>query len=252
MTEKLSRQINFESIPNFRDMGGYRTHKGKTVAWRRIFRSGNLNRMTEDDFKRLKEEIGLTTVIDLRSTEEIERQGLGLYSQSDIRYHNISFITDGGSREADERRFRTFSNMGQFYIDIIRDKGFGRRIIQAMEVIAEAENHPLVFHCAIGKDRTGVLAATLLSVIGVQDSDIINDYTLSGPFMEELLKRINSDPELAANAAPLPQYFWKAAPESMELFLTTLRQEYGSIKGYLDSMGSENTLIERLEKALLV
>jgi protein-tyrosine phosphatase len=252
MTGKLSRQINFQSIPNFRDIGGYRTNKGKTVAWRRIFRSGNLNRMTEEDFGKLKEEIRLATVIDLRSAEEIGRQGVGLHSQSDIRYHNISFITDGGNREADERRFRTFSNMGQFYMDIVRDKGFGRRIIQAMEVIAEEENHPLIFHCAVGKDRTGVLSAMLLSVIGVQDSDIIEDYTMSGLYIEELLQRISSDPKIAEAVKPLPDYFWTATPESIILFLTTLRQEYGSIPGYLELMGSDKTLVERLEKALLV
>ena len=57
---------------------------------------------------------------------------------------------------------------------------------------------------------------------------------------------------MATNAAPLPAYFWQATPESIALFLTTLREEYGSIPGYLEIMGSEDSLVERLEKALLV
>lgn len=236
---------------NFRDLGGYRTRNNRTVAWRRVFRSGEFSRITREDYQKLKEEIKLATVIDLRSDFEVKRQGLGLLAQADLKYHNIPFIPDGGNREEDERRFRTFTNMGQFYMDIVRDKGYGKRINQAMEIIAGAENHPLVFHCAIGKDRTGILAAMLLSLVGVPDEDIIEDYTLSGPYMEELLEQINSDPKTAENVPQVPNYFWKALPESMELFLTTLRKEYGSIPGYLESMGSKDSLIERLKAALL-
>lgn len=251
MAETHKRQIDFEAIQNFRDIGGYRTAQGKSVVWRRIFRSGNLRQMTPGDLRKLKEEIRLTTVIDLRSDFEIKRQGMGLLAQADFIYHNIAFITDGGSREADERRFKACSNMGQFYLDIVRDKGYGRRIIAALEVIAAAENHPLVFHCAVGKDRTGILASLLLSLLGVNDNDIIKDYTQSTTYMEELLKHLNEDPKMAEGAKGLPDYFWKASEESMVLFLTTLRKEYGSIAGYLEFMGSESLLKERLERALL-
>ena len=115
----------------------------------------------------------------------------------------------------------------------------------------EPENHPLVFNCAIGKDRTGILAAILLSVLGVKDEDIIEDYSLSTPYMEELLERIRSDPEIARAIEPLPAYFWEAAPESMSLFLSTLRREYGSMRDYLKAQGAESSLIQSLESALL-
>ncbi len=251
MAEKHSRQITFESIQNFRDIGGYKTAKGQTVAWRRLFRSGDLRQMTQSDFQKLKKEIKLATVIDLRSAQEIERQGVGLVSEANVRYHSVPFIA-GANRAEDERLFRKCTNMGEFYLHIVRHKDFGSQIITALEVIAEAKNHPLVFHCAVGKDRTGILASILLSVIGVQDTDIIKDYTLSGPFMIELLKHIKSDPKMAEGAKPLPGYFWKATPKSMELFLTTLRQEYGTVPGYLKTQGAEKSLIKRLKKALLV
>jgi protein-tyrosine phosphatase len=252
MKEEYSRHLRFKSVINFRDLGGYQTRSGRTVAWRRVFRSGEFSRITREDYQRLKEEIKLATIIDLRSDFEVKRQGPGLLAEAGVKYHNVPFIPDGSSLEADVRRFRTFNNMGQFYLDIIRDKGYGKRINEAMEIIAGAENHPLVFHCAIGKDRTGILAAMLLSLVGVPDEDIIEDYTLSGPYMEELLKQINSDPKTAANVPQVPDYFWTATPESMELLLTTLRKEYGSIPDYLESMGSTDSLIERLEKALLI
>ena len=114
------------------------------------------------------------------------------------------------------------------------------------------ENHPLVFNCAIGKDRTGILAAVLLSALGVDDEDIIEDYVLSGPYMVELLKRKVEWPEIAAAEKVLPDYFWGAVPESMEMLLSALRKEYGSIRHYIEAYSADSSLISRLEKALLV
>jgi protein-tyrosine phosphatase len=250
MTESYPRHIKFENVINFRDIGGYRAKDGYIVAWRRLFRSGDFRNMTRSDLNLLTEEIGLTSVIDLRSSIEVERQGIGLLAETDIKYHNISFIV-GADRVEDERLFREFTNMGQFYLHLLRHSEFGERIVAALEIIAETENHPLVFNCAIGKDRTGILAAILLSVLGVEDEDIIEDYSLSTPYMEELLRRIRSDPEIARAIEPLPAYFWEAAPESMSLFLSTLRREHGSIESYLKSQGAEPSLIPRLERALL-
>ena len=68
-----SRHIHFESVPNFRDLGGYRTHDGRTVAWRRLFRSAALHRMSERDIARLREDIGPRAIIDLRRPRDPER-----------------------------------------------------------------------------------------------------------------------------------------------------------------------------------
>jgi protein-tyrosine phosphatase len=252
MARRYSRHLRFKSVTNFRDIGGYRTRKGHTVAWRRVFRSGEFARITRADFNRLMKEIGPAAVVDLRSKTEVERQGIGLLSEADIKYHNISFIADGGDRKADERRYEKFKNMGEFYLDFIPRKEYGRQIILALEVIAEPGNHPLIFNCAVGKDRTGILAAVLLSVLGVKDEDIIEDYSLSGPYMEEILKHISDDPKLEEGAKALPDFFWKASPESMAMLLNTLRKDYGSVEGYLEFMGGEPSLIERLGTALLI
>ena len=250
MTDLYSRHLNFEQITNFRDIGGYPAWDGRTIVWRRVFRSGEFRHMTRNDLHQLTRELGLTSVIDLRSSMEVEHQGIGLLSECDIKYHNVSFLA-GGKREEDERLFRECTNMGQFYLHIVRKSGFGVRIVTALEIIAEPNNHPLVFNCAIGKDRTGILAAILLSVLGVEDEVIIKDYSLSTPYAEELEKRTKSDPKMAEAVKPLPAYFWEAAPESMALFLTTLQREYGSVRGYLQDQGVEPSLIQRLERALL-
>jgi protein-tyrosine phosphatase len=250
MTGEYSRHLNFEEIINFRDIGGYPARNGRTVAWRRVFRSGEFHHMTENDLNRLTGEIGLNSVLDLRSSTEVEGHGIGRLAEADIRYHNVSFIA-GADREEDERLFKECNNMGDFYLHIVRHREFGRRIVAALKIIANPANHPLVFHCAVGKDRTGIMAAMLLSVIGVGDVDIIKDYSLSAPYIKELLRKIKNDPEIKKAIKPLPDYFWEADPESMALFLSTMQGKYGSIKDYLYAQGMERSLPQRLEDVLL-
>jgi protein-tyrosine phosphatase len=252
VVETYERHIGLESVINFRDLGGYRTRKGKTVVWRRIFRSGEFSHLVNSDLQRLKKEIVLTSVLDLRSKFEIERQGTGLLAETGIKYHNVALITNGGDPRFNEQMYKEISSMGEFYLFLVRQKEFGRRIVYALEIIAAPVNHPLVFNCAVGKDRTGILAAMLLGVLGVGDEDIIEDYSLSGPYMEEILKKIERHPKKKGDPGVLPDFFWKAPPESIELFLTTLRKDYGSITGYLESMGMEPSLVGRLERALLI
>jgi protein-tyrosine phosphatase len=252
MTDQYPRHIKLEAVTNFRDLGGYQARGGRTLAWRRVYRSGEFSRMTRNDFDRLTGEIGLASILDLRSTIERARQGTGLLSAAGIRHHPVPFIADGGDRNSDLRRYKDFSSMGEFYVYLVGKPEFGRRIIEALEVIAAPENHPLVFHCAIGKDRTGILAAVLLSALDVADEDIIEDYTLSAPYMVELISYKDKDPEIATAVKVLPGYFWEAVPESMNLLLSTLKKEYGSTVGYLKENGADSSLVKRLEKALLV
>jgi protein-tyrosine phosphatase len=246
-----SRQINFDAVFNFRDLGGYRTQTGRTVAWRRLFRSSNFCKMTSNDLGRLSQELGVSTVLDLRSSLEIEKQGVCLLSGSGIRHHNISLIPDGGDKQANERRYEGLTNMGEFYVKLSQQQEFGNRLIEALKVVAEPNKLPLVFHCSLGKDRTGILAAFILSVLDVADEDIINDFSLSMPYMESLLERMKNDPQMAKDSNGLPDYFWEAKPNLMEIFLAAIKLEYGSARGYLKSHGAETALFDRLEKTLL-
>jgi protein-tyrosine phosphatase len=247
-----SRIIDFEGILNFRDIGGYHTKTGNTIARRRVFRSGELRRMTRNDLTRLKEEIKLHTVIDLRSNYEAEQLGTGLLANSGIKYHNISLVPDGGEREANQRMFKGLANMGELYFIFIQQKQFSQRMLEVLEIIAESENHPLIFHCSAGKDRTGILAAVVLSILEVGDKDIVNDYCLSSARMDALHDLIINASLTDEEIKSLADYHWKADEAAMRTFLTSINNEYGSIRGYLDTQGADKSLVKRLEKALLV
>ncbi len=247
------RQIDFAAILAFRDLGGYLASEGRTIAWRRIFRSGELRRMTQEDLIRFAEELKIAAVVDLRNAREglEQQQEIKLLKDAGVKYFYVPFNT-GGDRNKERELYQNFSNMGEIYLDRISAPELGLRIIEALDIIADPANYPLVFHCVAGKDRSGLLAAILLSTLGVTDRDIIEDYTLTGPYMQRLYERLNNDPRTAEEVLKLPAYTWEADPQSIAFFLAGMRLAYGSARKYLSAQGATASLFDRLEQALLV
>ena len=246
--QSYSREVNFEGIINFRDLGGYRAKNNRTVAWRRLFRSGYLHPMTARDSLRLKEEFKLTSVIDLRRKKDDQQaKEKNLLDNAGIKYFNAPFI----SFSKEEQQF-SFSRMGEAYLFRISHKEYGKSIISALEIIADSANHPLLFHCGAGKDRSGLVAAFTLSVLGVAEDDIIADYILSARHMQKLVVLMSNEPNIPDDIKNLPAWSWEATPEAMASLMSYLKREFGSAQGYLEACGTEPSLFDRLEKALLI
>jgi protein tyrosine/serine phosphatase len=203
--------------------------------------------MTERDLNRLKEELKLASVINLRRNKTGQQQEVSLLNDAGIKYYNTPFF----SYQKEELNY-DFTNMGEAFLFRIRHKEYAKPLINALEIIAGPVNLPLLFHCGAGKDRSGLVAAFVLSVLGVADSDIIADYILSAPYMRELVASMMNDPGTPEEDKNLPAYTWEATAASMALFLSTLKQEFGSARGYLEMHGADKSLFERLEKALLI
>jgi len=252
MAELYSRKIGIKSVMNFRDLGGYQNRYGATVAWRRLFRSGDPRNITAEDFNSIKQEIGLKTVIDLRTAEETVTQGKWECAGLGIQYHHIPFPGGGGNKKEEQRILDEKTNLGNYYLHIISGGNFKKQLIAALEIIASPNNLPLVFHCAIGKDRTGILSAILLSILGVDDDIIIEDYTLSGPAMVKLRKDMEQNPPKEEYIKRLPEYFWEAAPETMKIFLSGIKKKHDSVVRYLIDLGVDTYLIEGIRKNLLL
>lgn len=251
--QQYSRHIDIEFVGNLRDLGGYRTQSGRSVLWRRLFRSGELRHRTGEDVALLRRETGLVSVLDLRGDLEIREESISLLASGGVRYHNVPLIAGGRGPGSDDEGdiFTRFTSMGEFYLFLMGHEDFGKRMVAALEHIAESENHPVLFHCTVGKDRTGILSAAVLSVLGVADEDIINDYYLTTPQMAGFIERMRGIPQAARMLQDLPSYFWEASKESMALVLSEIRRKYGSVRGYLEVHGGGHALFQRLESALL-
>ena len=238
------RLISLEGAVNFRDLGGYATAGGQRTQWRVLFRADGLGELTEGDLSVLRM-LGIRTVIDLRSASELERGRFDVDAHP-VAFHHFPFIEELPDAEEFDRRPGL---LGSQYREILRDAG--PQIIAALEVLAAPDALPAVFHCTAGKDRTGVLAALVLSLLGVDEGTVVADYALSGAAMLRLrAKLILKYPEGRETLENIDEVF-SADPGQMELLLDHLKDEYGSAEAYLAGVGARPGLIERLRAVLL-
>jgi protein tyrosine/serine phosphatase len=186
-------------------------------------------------------------VINLRGNKAGQQKEISLLNNAGINYFNTPFFN-----YQQEELNLDFSNMGEAFLFRIRHKEYAIPLIAALEIIADPKNLPLLFHCGAGKDRSGLVAAFILGVLGVADDDITADYILSAPYMRDLIANMMNDPNTPEEEKNLPAYTWEATAESMEVFLTGVKQEFGSARGYLEMNGADKSLFQQLEKALLV
>jgi protein-tyrosine phosphatase len=254
MVQEHQRVISLENIQNFRDLGGYTGRGGRATAWRRLYRSGDPTEMSARDKDILKSEIKLKTVIDLSSPDEVKKsKEIRLLEDIGARYFNIPFRPDEPNYyEKELKLYQKTLNMGYFYLGRIGHESFGRKLIQALEIFADPQHYPVLFHCGAGKDRTGVMAAMVLKLLGVSDADVVGDYLFTEAAMVEIKNRVVSNPAARDEVKNLPDFHWWAKPEYMQTFLDGLKESYGGAAGYLKKHRAEKTLVKRLEKALLV
>jgi len=238
------RLIALEGAVNFRDLGGYAASDDQRTRWRLLFRADGLGELTENDLSVLRT-LGIRTVIDLRSGTELERGRFDVDAHP-VSFHHFPFIDELPDAEEFDRRPGL---LGSQYQEILRDAG--PQILAALEVLATPDALPAVFHCTAGKDRTGVLSALLLSLLGVDEPTVVADYALSGEAMLRLrAKLIVKYPEGRETIMNIDEVF-SADPVQMELLLDHLRDEYGSAEAYLAGLGARPDLVEALRSVLL-
>lgn len=244
--------VELEVNPNIRHFGGYEAANGKTVVQKKLIRSG-IPVFTENDIRYLLNEYNLKYVIDLRGPREaaenpslVDIPGVQYFS---IPFANISdsqtlstvhtakagnswiemFYQAGGTIEA------AISYMMGGYIGVITEETYIQQARKCFDLFLENENDCVLFHCAGGKDRTGILAALLLSALGVSWDTVMENYLLSNIFLStyinEQLEGVlaeTDDPEVIEGV----KIFFTADSRLMDRALQTIEENYGSIDHY--------------------
>ena len=246
--DSLNRFIPLDGTFNFRDLGGYTAADGRSLRTGVLYRSDELQHLSPNDLTHIRDRLGLATVMDLRSVEELDEVGIGPIRQIGIAHHSVPF--SGTRDESDERR-RNASNMGEYYLDTMSRQWFGTALKQAIDMISNSDNHPLLFHCTAGKDRTGLLSGVLLGLLGVSHSDIVDDYALSQALGGRLRQRISDDPKRAPHSSDFPEWMHGALPESMSVVLDNIGSEHGSMEAYVRAQDVSENTIARLKNTLL-
>jgi protein-tyrosine phosphatase len=244
VTDSLDRLIALEGAVNFRDLGGYAASEGMRTRWRRLFRADGLGELTETDMAVLRS-LGIRTVIDLRSGSELERGRFDVDAHP-VAFHHFPFIEELPDAQEFDRRPGL---LGSQYQEIVTDAG--AQIMATLAVLAAPDALPAVFHCTAGKDRTGVLSAIVLSLLGVDEETVVADYALSGEAMLRLrAKLIVKYPEGRDTIENIDEVF-SAEPAQMEALLDYVRDRFGSVERYVSGLGVGAEVVESLRTALL-
>jgi protein-tyrosine phosphatase len=256
MTER-DRLIALEGAMNCRDLGGYPTADGRVTRWGCVYRSDGLDQLSDADLDVLVG-LGIRVVFDFRMDSEVDVAPSRLPDHPELKRQRLP-IGDAGPGESlmdmllrGEITEYTVEAVADIYESILDDAAheFGTVVTAA----ANPDQHPLLFHCTAGKDRTGLMAMLLLGVLGVPDDVILSDYELtthyrSGRRVEILRPQLE---EAGVNVDAVLPFLTAQAPV-MAATIDALRREHGSFERYLVEQATvPPEVIEQARTVLLV
>ena len=252
--------IDLEGAVNVRDLGGLPTADGGSTVPGRLLRSENLQELSPADIAKLVEDIGVTTVVDLRTTGEREIEGPApLDAVPGVRHAHHPVLLELGSAseavaeallvtkiEQDRARYPDDITCGHYlgYLDERPEEVTG-----ALRSIATAEGAAIV-HCAAGKDRTGVVVALALTAAGVRSEAIVADYMATADRIDAIIERLLRSKTYAEDVSSRPVQAHLPRPETMRAFLEQLDVRYGGLPRWLAGHGFADDEVSRLRAKL--
>jgi protein-tyrosine phosphatase len=243
-----ARRLDLEGAWNFRDLGGYQGHDGRRLRWRRLFRADGLDRLTAADLVNI-ERLRLRTVVDLRTGDEVARGRLPT-AAGEVDWYHLPMLDVLPPPEPD----------GAWIDPSVKAEQYLGMVSSAPDTVAgflrlacDPGSYPLVFHCFAGKDRTGILTALVLGLLGVADDDIAADYALSRAAMPRLLEWLRANSEQSGYQLQVESnvaIIMAAEPATMTEFLRGFRDAHGSFEAYAAAVGHRDAA-SRLAEILL-
>jgi protein-tyrosine phosphatase len=246
-----SRFVGLDGCFNFRDLGGYRTEDGETVAWQMLYRSDSLHRLTGAGRAAFRA-LDVATVLDLRTTGEVAEQPWTPPGTWSGRWWHLPLLERAPDWSAvDPAVLAQAGFAAEHYWQTAMAGAAALRT--AVETLARPGALPAVFHCAAGKDRTGILAGLILRLLGVPVGAVADDYALS----EQATARWHASLEAGcqddtqAAWAYVPPSMAAADPATLLAFLRRIDAEYGSVQGFARHLQVSADAVDRFRAALL-
>jgi protein tyrosine/serine phosphatase len=251
--------IDLEGAVNVRDVGGMPTADGGETIHRRLLRSENLQELTASDIALLVGELGVTTVVDLRSTRELMTEGPAPLDAVDGVQHAhhpvLKEYLDASdtvaaallltAQQEDSERYPDDLMTGH-YLGYLENRP--EEVVGALRSIVNAPGAAIV-HCAAGKDRTGVIVALALTIAGVEPELIVADYTATNERIEAIIDRL-SRAKMYGGVTAKPVRAHEARAETMRAFLEQLDARYGGLKPWLSNHGFTDDEVAALRARL--
>ena len=240
------REIQLEGAHNVRDLGGVHTSEGRTLKSGKLFRSDALHKLTDNDLNTLNE-YEIATIVDLRSSGEVSKTGPARLAERGSRHLHMQVMTGDPQVQNPDQMMRDAQAM---YIHMVSESA--DRYTAVIAALCDPENQPALFHCAAGKDRTGITAALIYSILGVDREMIMADYALTEPNVEKIMANvIEAMPELKAMIESRPAGQKRADENTIKALLEHLDHEFGGPVDWLRHNGLSDTAMETLREAML-
>ncbi len=252
--------IDLEGAANVRDVGGLPTVDGRATRGGVLLRADNLQGLTPSDVARLTGELGVRTVLDLRTTGELHLEGEGPLRRTDVAHHHVPLVPEvaGEPDEAEvdravphrpDRAGLTPTDMTGYYVGYVEDAP--ANLARALRILADPVTGTALVHCAAGKDRTGVVVALALSLAGVTRDAVVADYVRSAERIEAVLARLQASSTYGPSLAGLAADDLCPAAGSMERFLDSVDRFYGGPHGLAMTIGVDEETVARLSARLV-
>ena len=238
------RRMDLGGLYNVRDLGGYPGIDGRLVRRGMLFRSSSLHRLADES---AWQQFGARCVVDLRYDRERSAFPLPEFIVDDTHAPMLPnhWRSDPEAKEgpADEFLSLVFHEILAQGADSIRE---------ILLALARADSYPAVFFCMAGKDRTGVLAAIVLALLGVSEADIAEDFELSGDEVIALVEYLRTREDFEDH--PMmnqPEPLLRAPRLAMERFLAEVDVRHGGLPSYVRSLKIDDDTVKALQALLL-
>lgn len=230
---------------NFRDIGGYKNRQQQTVKYHKLIRSGSLAQLSDEDLVYLSE-YGMRYDVDFRSPQEKTDAPDRLPKDVDYQFTPVFPIDETRSTQKswEERlHYNEAGDLGkqemkQAYSDIVLADSARQAYRKFFDILLanDTPNEAVLFHCSMGKDRTGMGAVYLLSALDVDFTTIRQDYLASNTYLKEIqdknlirAKEVAQTPEFVENI----RWLGCVCDDYLDHAVTLIEQYYGSIDDYL-------------------
>ncbi len=243
-------EISLQNVHNARDMGGIRLRDGRIVKQSVLIRTGQLSAMTPSDASMLRDHFGVRTVIDLRNPDETAERpdppvpGFTYFSIPLLRAETLGISQEGHGTDPLTRSIGTAqmlkalgveNYLGRIYSDIAKDPYCIAQFKAVMECFLCAEDGAVLFHCTSGKDRTGIVSAVLLHILGASEADIFSDY-LHTNIQNRAYRHLLSQrlAEYGASAEEISQIdvLESVKREYLAQFFHIIQENFGTMDGF--------------------
>ena len=231
-----------DSAYNFRDLGGLPTEDGRITRPGRLYRSATLHDLGPDEAAILRDRFGIACVVDLRTPDEIAAQGGGSATAWGVRCVNLPVepppLPPDGPADLLSRYFA--------YLDRSTPN-----VIAALRRVSSEAPGPVAVHCTSGKDRTGVVSALLLRLVGVTRDAVIEDYAATAANVPRVMERLGRRGPRPLRAGDIPPGILEAEEKTIRAFLEQLEARFGSAEAWALEQGLDRSEVDSLQAAFI-